>query len=129
MRASYLFLLTMALACQGGHRHEPSQSTAVRDLLIDRVFWKPLSTNGHPDTLVNQHTFTITNTSAQHSYSQIQIRFNYYDAQYHRIDSAKYVVAQPIEPRSAVTIREVRIGKVNPATKSSTVTVERAEAE
>lgn len=119
----------MALACQGGHRHDHSQSTAVRDLLIDRVFWKPLPTNAHSDTLVNQHTFTITNTSAQHSYSQIKVRFNYYDANYHRIDSAKYVVAQSIEPRSAVTIRDVRMGKVNPATKTSTVTVERAESE
>ncbi|RZM18142.1 MAG: hypothetical protein EOO88_41520 [Pedobacter sp.] len=129
MKASYLFLLTMALACQSGHRHDQSQSIAVRDLLIDRVFWKPLPTNAHSDTLVNQHTFTITNTSAQHTYSQIQVRFNYYDANYHRIDSAKYVVAQPIEPRSAVTIRDVQMGNVNPATKSSTVTVERAESE
>lgn len=128
MKVSCFFLFLLVLACQSGNHNDHSEANAVHDLLIDRVFWKPIATQGHPDSLVNQHKFTITNTSNQHSYNQIQVCFNYYDANYHRIDSAKYVVSQRVEPRSAVTINQVRMGEVNPATRSSTVTVERAES-
>lgn len=124
-----LILFALAMACQSGKRNGHAEANAVHDLLLDRVFWKPLAVTGHRDTLINEHRFTITNTSSKHSYSQIQVRFDYYDSLYHRIDSAKYTVSQPIEPRSAITLNNIKMGKTNPATKSSAMVVQRAMAD
>ena len=126
MRTSSLFLLVLMVACQKKKQPDQAAAHAVHDLLIDRVFWKPVRVGGQSGRLVNQHQFAITNTSSEHGYSQISIRFDYYDSTYHRVDSATYVFAQRIEPRSTVRIGAIQPGVTNPATKSATVTVARA---
>ncbi|UHG92965.1 hypothetical protein [Spirosoma oryzicola] len=128
MRLLLLLLLGFVSACQSDKPNSTAAVNASRDLLIDRVFWQP-EQNQSQHTRVNQHKFAITNTSLQTGYRRITVRFDYYDQHYHWLDSAIYTVNQSIEPRSAIRIDSVQTGKANPATRSATVTVLRAESE
>ncbi len=112
-------LLLSAVACQSGNKKTDGTPDAVRDLLIDRVFWKT-SSGASP---VNLHRFTISNTSPRYSYSQIVVRFDYYDRDHHKIDSSEQTVKRTLEPRAAIAIGELRAGSTKSATTSATVTV------
>ncbi len=112
-------LLLSAFACQSGNKKVDDKPDAVRDLLIDRVFWK----TSPGEAPVNLHRFTISNTSPRYSYSQIEVRFDYYDRDHHKIDSSKQTVERTLEPRAAIAIGELRAGPAKSATISATVMV------
>ncbi|GAB4034676.1 hypothetical protein GCM10028774_21850 [Spirosoma jeollabukense] len=96
---------------------------AVRDLLIDRSFWKSnaLSTTG--GNRINMHRFTITNTSHKYTYRNIEVRFDYYDSSHRKIDTAKRIVDQSVEPRAATQINDIKADLSKPGVTSATVTV------
>ncbi len=117
-------LLLFALsACQSGEQKTADAPNAVRDLLIDRIFWKAGPADQTSKVSVNLHRFTITNTSPKYSYSQIEVQFDYYDRDHHKIDSAKQTVKRTLDPRAAITIGELPTGPAKPETTSATVTV------
>lgn len=118
--------MLVAFSCQKSKPTNQSKPDAVRDLMVDRIGWKPQADNDQPGGQRNEHTFSITNTSSEHSYRQIQVRFDYYDAQYQRIGTEHYTIPQQLEARSMVAIPPIQIGTVNPLTKSATVRIEQA---
>ncbi|GAB3511488.1 hypothetical protein GCM10027341_51030 [Spirosoma knui] len=122
----YLFLLIISSSCTREKPAYQSQPDAVRDLLIDRIVWTPKAVPNKPGIRLNEHQFSITNTSNEHSYHRIQIRFDYYDAQYHRISTKRHVLAQSVKAGSAVAIPPIQTGTTDPLTKSATVRIEQA---
>lgn len=118
-------LLVSVLACQSGNQKVADTDTpnAVRDLLIDRIFWKRVPTGKAGEAPLNLHRFTITNTSPKYSYSKIDVRFDYYDRAHHKIDSAEQTVERTLEPRAAISIGELPTSPAKPETTSATITV------
>ncbi|MFD2933043.1 hypothetical protein [Spirosoma flavum] len=117
-------LLLSVFACQSGQKNvDNDKPNAVHDLLIDRISWKTSPASQAGDTPINLHRFTISNTSPRYSYSQIEVRFDYYDRDHHKIDSSRQTVKRTLEPRAAIAIGELRAGSTKSATTSATVTV------
>ena len=122
-------MIGIVLACERGKPNQEKDPNAVRDLLIDRIVWNPKPVPNRPGIRFDEHQFTITNTSSQHSYRQIQVCFDYYDSLYHRISTKRFTIPQRIVARSAVAIPTVRVGVTHPLAKSATVRIERALAD
>jgi hypothetical protein len=101
---------------------------AYRDLLIDRVFWKKSATLKPGETPTNLHRFTMTNTSELYLYQKIEVRFDYFDSAYHKISSSTRIINKALGPRAAMLAGEIEDGPVNPAAKTATVKVVKAEA-
>lgn len=116
-------LLLAVYACQSGNQKVADTPNAVRDLLIDRIFWKAGPVDKASKAPVNLHRFTITNTSPTYSYNQIEVRFDYYDREHHKIDSATETVKRTLEPRAAISIGELPAGPAKSETTAATVTV------
>ncbi|QKZ14327.1 hypothetical protein [Spirosoma sp. KUDC1026] len=129
LKISYLFFILVAVSCQKSKPSYQSKPDAVRDLLVDRISWKPQPAGNRTGIQRNEHTFSITNTSREHGYRQIQVRFDYYDAHYHRIGTEHVTLPQSLEARSMVAILPIQVGTANPLTTSATVRIERAVSE
>ncbi|WP_461113503.1 hypothetical protein [Spirosoma jeollabukense] len=123
MRIFCWFLVILAFSCQESKQKMADSPDAVRDLLIDRSFWKSnaLSTTG--GNRINMHRFTITNTSHKYTYRNIEVRFDYYDSSHRKIDTAKRIVDQSVEPRAATQINDIKADLSKPGVTSATVTV------
>ncbi|MEZ0538891.1 hypothetical protein [Fibrella arboris] len=126
---SYAFFLALAVACGQDKRAYQSKPDPVRDLLIDRVFWTPKPLAGRPGVRVNEHRFSITNTSSQHRYRRIQLRFDYFDDHFRRIDEKHVIIDRTIDAATAVAIPPLQAGTTHPLAKSAEIRVEKAEAE
>ena len=126
MRVLSGILLLLTFACQESKQKTAETPDAVRDLLIDRSFWKPSATGYKA---INLHRFTITNTSHKYLYRKIEVRFDYYDSNHRKVDSAKRIVDQSVEPRAAVKINDMQAGLAKPAIASATVTIISASAD
>ncbi|WP_461104795.1 hypothetical protein [Spirosoma koreense] len=124
-------LIAVSFACQDKKQSAENTPTpdAVRDLLIDRSFWNRTPADSAHKELVNTHRLTITNTSHDYAYRQIEVRFDYYDRNQHRIDSAMHVVNRTIEPRAAITIGALKLNPAKEATATATATIVKAVAE
>lgn len=81
------------------------------------------------DGMTTVHRFTITNTSQRYGYQHIKIRFDYYDRNYHKIDSAIRIVERVLEPRSAVKIDTLETKPTKEGITSVTATVLNASAD
>lgn len=125
----YLLLIVFTLACDRGKPTYQSDPDAVRDLLIDRISWKHKAVPNRPDVRLNEHQFSITNTSSQHRYRRIQVRFDYYDEKYQLISTKKWLIPQLIEASTAVAIPPIQAGPAHPLAQSATVRIEQAVAD
>lgn len=122
-----LFLISV-LACQSKKTDNSSQPDAYRDLLVDRVVWKKDMVSDSAKSPTNVHKFTLTNTSDAYSYEQIEVRFDYFDSTYHKINSSTRILDKAIGPRAALSVGDVPDGAVLPFAKSATVTIVDAKA-
>lgn len=123
MRVFCWVLVLLALGCQENKQKTTDSPDAVRDLLIDRSFWKPGSLSPAGGNRINVHRFTITNTSHKYTYEKIEVRFDYYDSNHRKIDAAKRIVDQLVEPRAAIQINDVKADITKPDVASATVTI------
>lgn len=129
MRIFCWILLLLELACQSDKSTSTDTADAVRDLLVDRMFWQTKALGRAPGTLINLHHFALTNTSQQYTYREIEVRLDYYDSAYHKIDSSKQIVKRTIHPREAIVIDQLQAGTASPGARSSTVTIITASAD
>ncbi|MBO0947691.1 hypothetical protein [Fibrella forsythiae] len=128
-KLSCAFFLLVLTGCGSDKSSYKSQPNPVRDLLIDRIFWTPKAIANRPGTRVNEHRFSITNTSSQHRYRQIQLRFDYFDDHFRRIDEKRVVIDREIEAATAVAIPPIQAGITHPLARSAEVRVEKAVAD
>lgn len=119
----------LAYACQESKQNTADSPDAVRDLLIDRSFWKSSATALTDGNRINVHRFTITNTSHNHTYRNIEVRFDYYDSNHRKVDSAKRIVDQSVEPRAAIKINGIKADLTKSTVASATVTIINALAD
>lgn len=129
MRVFCWILALLAFSCQESKQKTVDSPDAVRDLLIDRSFWKPSAIAPTGGNRINIHRFTITNTSHNYTYRKIGVRFDYYDSSHHKVDSAKRIVDQAIEPRAAIKINDIKTDLTKPDVTSATVTIISASAD
>ncbi|WP_420147148.1 hypothetical protein [Spirosoma sp.] len=116
-------MILIFLSCQEHNKTSENQPDAVRDLLIDRSFWKTKSVENAQNKLTNIHRFTITNTSHQYAYRTIKVRFDYYDRDHRKIDESIRVLERTVEPRAAIKIDSVEAGSAKDATITATATI------
>ena len=124
------WILVLAVsACQEHKQTSENAPAAVRDLLIDRSFWTKKTVAQAGDSITNIHRFTITNTSHRYAYRHIEVRFDYYDRDHHKIDSAVRIVEKTVEPRAAIMIGNFETNMAKEATATATATIVNASAE
>ena len=123
MRVFCWVLVLLALGCQESKQKTTDSPDAVRDLLIDRSFWTSSALSPTGGNRVHVHRFTITNTSHTYTYGKIEVRFDYYDSNHRKIDAAKHIVDQSVEPRAAIQINDIKANLAKPGVTSATVTV------
>ena len=129
MRVLFGILVLLAFSCQESKQKTVDSPDAVRDLLIDRSFWKPDATTPSGGNRINVHRFTITNTSHNYTYRKIEVRFDYYDSNHRKVDSAKRIVDQSVEPRAAIKINDIKADLTKPTATAATVTIISASAD
>lgn len=129
MKILYWVLALSAFSCQERKRTLEDSPNAVRDLLIDRSFWQKKAVGQLQKESMSIHRFTITNTSQRYAYQHIKIRFNYYDRDFHKIDSSIRIVDRVVEPRSAIRIDTLETKLAKEAITSATTTVVNASAD
>lgn len=125
----YVYLLLLLASACGCHQPSYQQPDAVRDLLIDRIVWRPRVMPNRPDGRIDEHQFSLTNTSDTHGYRQIQLRFDYYDERYRRVATKRYQLPTPIGAGTAAAIAPIQLGPTNPLAKSAEIHVETAQAD
>lgn len=123
MRTLYLILLLTTCACQERKQRTTEAPNAIRDLLIDRSFWQIRKAGRDQDTIGGTHRFVITNTSQHYGYQRIKIRFDYYDRNYRRVDSAIGFVERAIGPRTAIKIDRLETRLTRPGAITAVATV------
>lgn len=129
MKALCLTLLLATCACQERKQSATDAPNAVRDLLIDRFFWQSQKASFPQDSTTGAHRFVITNTSQRYGYQHIQVRFDYYDRQYRRVDSATGFVERAVGPRTAIKIERLKTRLVRGEVVTATATVVNASVE
>lgn len=129
MKILYWVLLLSAFACQERKRNSEDSPDAVRDLLIDRSFWQKKAVGQSQKESMSIHRFSITNTSQRYVYQHIKIRFDYYDRDFHKIDSSIRIVDRVIEPRSAIRVDTLETKLAKEGIASATATVVNASAD
>ncbi len=124
----YWILLLFGAACQSDKSTSTDKADAVRDLLVDRMFWQTKASGRAPGDLINLHHFALTNTSQRYTYREIEVQLDYYDSTYHKIASSKPRIKRTIHPREAIVIDQLPAGPARPGTRSATVTIVAASA-